>query len=113
MGATISLGRLKFSSSCEIIDAKDCRVSDEEALSLGRMLSAGKFGTLKKLHLVSRFLLCSVHLVAQLLFEELLAMTLDLQTGNQIGDAGACGLGQGLMANSSLQRLNLVSRFSH
>ena len=65
MGATISLGRLKF-SSCEIIDAKDCRVSDEEALSLGRMLSAGKFGTLKKLHLVSRFLLCSVHLVAQL-----------------------------------------------
>jgi hypothetical protein len=44
--------------------------------------------------------------------EELLAMTLVSQEGNEIGDAGACGLGQGLMANSSLQWLWLVSRCS-
>ena len=62
---------------------------------------------------MSRFLLCSVDVVSQLPLEELLAMTLVLQEGNQIGDAGACRLGQGLMANSSLQRLNLVSRFLH
>ena len=39
-------------------------------------------------------------------------ITRGLQEGNQIGDAGACGLGQGLMANSSLQWIWLVSRYS-
>ncbi len=38
------------------------------------------------------------------------ALTLALQDRNQIGDRGACGLGEGLKANSSLQHLALVSR---
>jgi hypothetical protein len=87
------------------------QIGDAGACGLGQGLKVN--GSLRQLWLVSLFSLCSVDVVAQLLFEELLAVTLGLQTGNQIGDAGACGLGQGLMANSSLQRLKLVSRFLH
>ena len=36
-----------------------------------------------------------------------------LQGGNQISDAGAAGLGEGLKVNSSLQRLNLVRLFDY
>jgi hypothetical protein len=32
-----------------------------------------------------------------------------LQEGNQIGDAGACSIGEGLKCNSSVQTLWLVS----
>jgi hypothetical protein len=32
-----------------------------------------------------------------------------LQRGNQIGDAGACSIGEGLKCNSSVQTLWLVS----
>ncbi len=35
-----------------------------------------------------------------------------LQAGNQIKHAGACGLGDGLKVNSSLQLLTLVRLFS-
>ena len=35
-------------------------------------------------------------------------MTRDLQTDNKVGDAGACGLGEGLKTNSSLKKLFLV-----
>ena len=94
-----------------LVSQEGNQIGDAGACGLGQGLMANS--SLRQLWLVSRFLLCSFHLVAQLPFEELLAMTLDLQTGNQIGDAGACGLGQGLMANRSLQWLNLVSRFSH
>ncbi len=36
-----------------------------------------------------------------------------LQRGNQISDAGAAGLGEGLKVNSSLQRLDLVRLFDY
>jgi hypothetical protein len=38
-------------------------------------------------------------------------LTLGLQGYNKVGDLGACGLGEGLIANSSLQMLILVSDF--
>ena len=36
-----------------------------------------------------------------------------LQSDNQISDAGAAGLGEGLKVNSSLQRLHLVRLFDY
>ena len=36
-----------------------------------------------------------------------------LQSGNQISDAGAAGLGEGLKVNSSLQTLHLVRLFDY
>ena len=36
-------------------------------------------------------------------------MTLGLQSTGEVGDAGACSLGDGLKVNSSLQELHLVS----
>jgi hypothetical protein len=38
-------------------------------------------------------------------------MTRVVQLKNNVGDAGACGLGLGLKANSSLLELNLVRDF--
>ena len=40
-------------------------------------------------------------------------MTRVLQDGNQISDAGAAGLGEGLKVNSSLQTLVLVRLFDY
>jgi hypothetical protein len=37
-------------------------------------------------------------------------MTRDLQDDNKVGDAGACGLGEGLKTNSSLKTLSLVRK---
>jgi hypothetical protein len=37
-------------------------------------------------------------------------MTCDLQDNNKVGDAGACGLGEGLKTNSSLKKLWLVRK---
>ena len=41
----------------------------------------------------------------------LLVITQENQTRNQLGDAGAIGLGQGLESNGSLQELYIVSCF--
>ncbi len=40
------------------------------------------------------------------------ALTRVLKRGNQIGDAGACRLGETLEVNRSLEALNIVSLFS-
>ncbi len=40
-------------------------------------------------------------------------MTRVLQVGNQISDAGAAGLGEGLKVNSTLQGLYLVRLFDY
>ena len=39
------------------------------------------------------------------------ALTRVLQENNQVGDIGACALGEGLKVNSSLQELHLVRLF--
>lgn len=51
------------------------------------------------------YLFCSE---IKLLFEGIMSMTRDLQMNAKIGDAGACGLGEGLKTNSSLKKLILV-----
>ena len=55
----------------------------------------------------SRCIFCGFGVLVGLL----LFITQQNQTRNQLGDAGAIGLGQGLASNGSLQELYLVSFF--
>ncbi len=50
-----------------------------------------------------------VELCCDRFLESMFDLTRGMQGNNQVGDAGALGLGEGLKMNSSLQMLNLVS----
>ncbi len=71
------------------------------------------------LNLVSDFVLlccfccCCCCVWVSLCFNILFQLIVDLQDHNQVGDAGAYGLGEGLKVNSSLEELNLVSGLLH
>ena len=94
--AKVKLGSKEFDVDCEEIDANYCGVSDEECVALGARMKGGEFQRVKRVYLVSFFVL-------------LLLGTEPLQYNNNIGDAGASSLGEGLKCNSSVQTLNLVS----
>ncbi len=69
------------------------------------------------LNLVSDFVLiccfCCCCVWFSSCFNILFQLIVDLQENNQVGDAGAYGLGEGLKVNSSLEELNLVSGLLH
>ena len=68
------------------------------------------------LFVVVRLALCLLFVVERLLalcllfvVERLLLVAPGVQTNNDVGDKGACGLGEGLKSNRSLKSLYLVS----
>jgi hypothetical protein len=90
----------------------DNQVGDTGACGLGEGLKVNS--SLHILNLVSDFvLICCCCVWARLCFNILFQLIFDLQENNLVGDAGACGLGQGLQVNSGLEELNLVSGFLH
>ncbi len=94
--AKAKLGSKEFDVDCEQIEANECGVSDEECVALGARMKGVEFQRVKTVYLVSFFVL-------------LLLGAEPVQHQNNIGDAGASSLGEGLKCNSSVQRLNLVS----
>ena len=94
--AKVKLGRWEFDVDCEVINASGCDVSDEECAALGARMKGGEFQRVKTVELVSFFVL-------------LLLGAEPSQRVNNIGDAGASSLGEGLKCNSSVQTLSLVS----
>jgi hypothetical protein len=90
------LGSTEYAVDCEVISAHKCGVSDEECVALGTRMKSGEIQRVKMLELVSFFLL-------------LLLRTEPLQQCNNIGNAGASSLGEGLKCNSSVRELHLVS----
>ena len=94
--AKVKLGSKEFDVDCEEIWARGYGVSDEECVALGARMKGGEFQRVKRVYLVSFFVL-------------LLLGTEPLQVRNNIGDAGASSLGEGLKCNSSVHKLHLVS----
>ena len=94
--AKVKLGSKEFDVDCDVIWASESGVSDEECVALGARMKGGEFQRVKTVELVSFFVL-------------LLLGADPLQYGNQIGDAGASSLGEGLKCNSSVRELRLVS----
>ena len=94
------LGSQEFDANCEVVDAYRCGVTDAECAAFGARIKSGEFKALTKIDLVRLF---SFILVPRCLGAE------SLQHGNEIGDAGACSIGEGLKCNSSVRELNLVS----
>ena len=94
--AKVKLGSKEFDVDCEDIRASAYGVSDEECVALGARMKGGEFQRVKTVNLVSFFVL-------------LLLGAEPLQEGNNIGDAGASSLGEGLKCNSSVKELDLVS----
>ena len=95
--AKVKLGSSEFAVDCEAIWAGlGCGVLDEECVALGARMKGGEFQRVKTVELVSFFVL-------------LLLGAEPLQENNNIGDAGASSLGEGLKCNSSVQILRLVS----
>ena len=94
--AKVKLGSKEFDVDCEEIEASGCGVSDEECVALGARMKGGEFQRVKTVKLVSFFVL-------------LLLGAEPLQSYNNIGDAGASSLGEGLKCNSSVRELWLVS----
>ena len=95
-----TLGSREFDANCEVVDAVRCYVTDAQCAAFGARIKSGEFKALTKIILVRLF---SFILVPRCLGAE------SLQGGNQIGDAGACSIGEGLKCNSSVQILRLVS----
>ena len=95
-----TLGSRKFDANCEVVDAAGCGVTGAECAVFGARIKSGEFKALTTIYLVRLF---SFILVPRCLGAE------SLQSDNQIGDAGACSIGEGLKCNSSVRELNLVS----
>ena len=98
--AKVKLGGKEFDADCQEIDANSCGVTDAECVAFGMRMKGGEFKRLTKVYLVSwlGWGMCWLFLGAE-----------SLQVNNQIGDAGACSIGEGLKSNSSVQVLYLVS----
>ena len=95
-----TLGSREFDANCEVVDAGGCGVTDAECAAFGARIKSGEFKALTTIYLVRLF---SFILVSLCVGAE------SLQWNNQIGDAGACSIGEGLKCNSSVQILRLVS----
>jgi hypothetical protein len=101
--ATICWSGREFRADCQRVDARASGVSDEDVVLLGEMMAEGEFGSLETLWLVNLLVVFLCSFCAPSLIEWSC-----LQFDNQISDAGACALGQGLSKNCSLKWLNLV-----
>ena len=79
-------------------------VTDSEAVVLGKRMAAGEFSRVKRLIFVSHA--DSRPVVVRVAGRWL---TNCAQSGNEVGDAGACALAHGLRSNRILLELDLVS----
>jgi hypothetical protein len=93
--AKFKLGSEEFDVDWKQWLAGGCGVTDADCIALGLLMRGVEFQRVKYLDLVS-------------LFSFFVLGAQSSQMDNQIGDAGASHLGQGMKFNSSVQILRLV-----
>ena len=88
-----------FAFDCDDINLGDLKASEAQLQPLLHSFSHGLFTRVKRINLVA----------AAFASQLLLALMPLIQRDNELGDAGALLIAEGLRANSSLQELRLVA----